>query len=324
MRVELSADTFDGDGYELLVILVHYFLEGRHDWVVVDPADLDVMDAYFQKHAPTRAADWSELARLGLASQEWTSTAPQPPDVTVTRENLSDLVHDLGASARVVVENREGDRDFLLAVAHVFGAQTIIDACEQRWLKFVQGGGSGEVPKVVRDEATEFRHLKRVVFLLDSDRWTPTEPSKHEQVVAELRAEGICGHILHFREVENYVPNHVLAAVTVPKQQRGEHDKRMQSLRTLIPEQRAYFDMKKGFQARKTPGPEVPSEQQELYASLPGTTVVALRKGFGDDLTGLLLQEAKAGKLKERDFAELGSGVCDELREILALIDRII
>ncbi|MFI6517321.1 hypothetical protein ACIBF1_17325 [Spirillospora sp. NPDC050679] len=322
MRVELSADVFGVDAYTPLVVLVYYFLEGRHDWVVVDPADLDVMDAYFAEHAPSKAADWSELARLGLTSQEWTSTAPLPPDVTVTRENLRDLVHDLGAAARVVVENQAGDGAFLLAIAHAFGVTKIHEAKAKGWLKFVQGGGSSEVPKVARSEAADFRRLKRVVFLLDSDRLTPGERSTHEKKAAQLLAEGIEGHILRFREAENYVPDHVIAAA--PHRDREALKERVENLRDLIPEQRAHFDMKKGFRKRGTDEAMIPLAQQELYRSLHETTVVALGEGFGDRLTTVLLQEAEDGNLTEDDFASLGAEVCDELRTLLALIQKII
>ncbi|GAA1546531.1 hypothetical protein GCM10009678_31440 [Actinomadura kijaniata] len=324
MRVELSANVFTDGNFELLTRLIGYFIEARHDWIADDNETLVVMDGYFRRHAPVRAQVWSSLVRKEPTRQVWSAGRPEPPTVRVTHESLPEHVEDLSATARVVLENKGGDGDFLLAVAHVFRAERIIEAKERRWLKFVQGGGSGEVPKVVRDECADFRRVKRVVFLLDSDRWTPGEPSKHEKAVAELRAEGVHGHILRFREIENYVPNCILAAVAVPRQQRREFDERLKSLRGLVPEQRAHFDMKKGFHDSRTQAARVPDEQRQLYGSLRQTTVVALRKGFGDGLTALLLREAKAGRLKEEDFGDLGPGVCDELREILALIERIV
>ncbi|MGK5556725.1 hypothetical protein ACSNOI_34465 [Actinomadura kijaniata] len=323
MRVELSVEAFTEEGYEHIVRLIHYFVEGRHEWTV-DASQLDTMDEYFRKHAPTRAGVWGALARKGSVSQAWKAGSARPPAVRITRESLRDHAHDLGAPARIVVENRAGDGAFLLAVAHVFGDKQIIEAKARRWLTFVQGGGSGEIPKVVRDECEEFRRVKRVVFLFDSDRMTPDERSKHENIAEKLRAEGVEGHILRFREVENYVPDRVVAAVSVHHRERRAQSLRITHLRKLAPEQRAHFDMKKGFRNPRTRRAEILPAQRELYRSLEECTVVALGEGFGEGLTEIMLREAQAGNLRESDFASLGSEVCEELREILALIKKVL
>ncbi|GAB3980409.1 hypothetical protein GCM10029978_078390 [Actinoallomurus acanthiterrae] len=322
MKVELAADVFTEDGFELIVTLLQYFSQDRHEWVV-DMHHVPLMEEYFGEQAPKRADVWLQLARKGMVSETWTAEPSRRAKVTVTRESLADHVDDLGSAARLVVENGEGDGAFVLAIAHVFGAGKVVKAKECHWLKFVQGGGSGEVPKVARKEHEDFKRTSRVTFLLDSDRMTPDEPSKHEPVADELRDAGINGHILRFREAENYVPNRILAAALVPEQ-RSVVAERIRHLKTLTPEQRAHFDMKKGFADRKREGFEIPPEQQDLYASLPEPSRVVLRLGFGDGLTAILLREAEAGNLGEEDFAALGPEVCDELRAILDLVQRIL
>jgi hypothetical protein len=323
MRVELAADVLTDDGLELIAALIRYFSEGRHDWIV-DVHQLPVLAEYFREQAPKRAGTWTDLAKKGSVSQAWTAKPSRQLTVTVTRESLADHVDDLGTAARIVVENCESDGAFVLAIAHVLGAARVVKAKESGWLKFVQSGGSGEVPKVVRAEHADFNRTPRVTFLLDSDRMTPDEPSKHEAIAAELHQAGIHGHILRFREAENYVPNRLLAAASVPQPRSVPVHERVGKLATLTHEQRAHFDMKKGFADRHAQWFVIPDEQQDLYGGLPEQTCAKLRLGFGDDLTRILLREAEAGNLKESDFAGLGPGVCDELRAILDLLQRIL
>ncbi|MBG0813846.1 hypothetical protein [Planomonospora sp. ID82291] len=321
MRVEIGGDAFTEDGFGLIVTLMQHFVESRHIWVV-DPGQLDLVDGYFRDHAPKRSQTYGLLARKGLVSQAWTGTAgSRPRTVTITGESLADHVWDLGKSARFVVENQEGDRAFVLALAHVFDADGIVEACAKGWLEFVQGGGSGEVPKVVKNEGSSFRRVKRVAFLLDSDRLTPGAPSKHDSAVEKLSESGLAGHVLRFREAENYVPNRVLAAAAG---RRGELASRIDCLKSLNPDQRAHFDFKNGFSDRRNKCVSIPDVQRELYGQLSEQMKIGLRNGFGEGLTLLLEREAKAGNIDESDFSALGPAVCQELRELLALIREII
>ncbi|GAA2209989.1 hypothetical protein GCM10009850_054480 [Nonomuraea monospora] len=321
MRVELTGEAFTTEGFGLIVTLMQYFVESRHDWVV-DPGQLGGVDAYFRDHAPKMAQTYGLLASKGLVSQAWTVTAaPRSRLVSIGRESLSDHVWDLGRSARFVVENQEGDRAFILALAHVFGAKDIVEACEKGWLEFVQGGGSGEVPKVVRHEEAAIRRVKRVAFLLDSDRLMPGERSKHEAAVTELRALGISGHVLDFREAENYLPNRVLAATIEPPERLTE---KIRHLKTLTSPQRAHFDIINGFWDRKNFCAAIPAAQQDLYGDLAESVRVGLRHGFGHGLTLVLHREAEAGNVKETDFAALGPTVAEELKTLLALVREII
>ncbi|MCK2213030.1 hypothetical protein MF672_004350 [Actinomadura sp. ATCC 31491] len=321
MRVELAGGAFTEDRFELIVTLIRLFAESRHEWVVT-PDQFEIVRAYFQEHAPTRAQAYALMAQKGAVSQAWSAgPATLRPVVSVTYDSMPDHVEDLTRPARLVVENQEGDGAFVLALAHVFEAGQVIRAHGNRWLEFVQGGGSGEVPKVVASEAATFRRVKRVAFLFDSDRMVPGEASKHEKAVAALGELGVPGHVLRFREAENYVPNRVLAAIAGP---RRELAARIDALKKLDPHQRGHFDFKHGFWDRKKACPAVPDAQKDLYAPLPDHVMAALRNGFGENLTVILEREARAGKLKEADFEALGPEVVAELKGLLALLQEII
>jgi hypothetical protein len=322
MRVELDPDVMSDDDFDDVFALLRLFAEDRHDWLVIDPNQPDTIHAYLVKHAPHRAEVYGTLARKAFQNNMWrTEGGPHARDVKVSRESAKDHLWDLGRPARFVVENREGDGAFLLAVAHIFGDSKVIRANRKRWLEFVQSGGSGEVPKVVRNEISAFLRVQRVGFLFDGDHLTPDEQSKHESSAAALRSEGALGHVLSLREIENYVPNRILAAVPASGKERKELYSRIRHIKKLTMQQRAHFDMKHGFSRQK---PQQAAAQAVLYASLDAQTRASLNDGFGEGLPKLLMREAEADNVTEADFETLGPGICDELRGLLALLRQII
>ncbi|GAB2811404.1 hypothetical protein GCM10022221_06080 [Actinocorallia aurea] len=322
MRVEVASDAFAGGGFEDVITLMRYFSEDRHTWVV-DPDQLPAVERFFREHTPSKAQTYTRLARgASVSGRAWTSRRrTRSETVQVTGSDLAEHTADLGRSAKVVVENGDADRAFIMAVARVFGHERVTEAFERAWLEFTHSGGGGDLPKRAVHEASRFHLLHRVVFVLDGDRMTPEEHSKHEAVAKRLRRRKIEGHILNRREVENYIPTKVLAAVNG---RRPAVTAKVAHLKTLIPKQRAHFDIKNGFTDKRTKEAVVPTVQAELFAALSPATVKGLKEGFGEGLPQLLEREAEAGNVKESDFAALGPEVCEELKALLALIDQII
>lgn len=321
MRVDLRRDAFTVDDFELIIMLMRLFVEDRHQWLV-NLDDIDEVAAYFTEHAPTKAMVYHDLARKSLVEQSRPAPVSGVP-LKVTSESLGDHVADLSRPAKLVVENQTADGAFIIAVAHVFAAADVVRACAEGWLEFVQGGGSGEVHKVVLAEHRAFRRVARVIFLLDSDRGTSDHVSKYERVQSGLLELGIRGHVLKYREIENYIPNRVLAAVPWPMRKQSALSAKINCLRELAPKQRAYIDIKHGFSKEKPDlwSPQVRVAREEMYSAEVRRQLSA---GFGADLTELLMREAVAGNLTEEDFDSLGPGTCDELQALLRLIRDII
>jgi hypothetical protein len=196
----------------------------------------------------------------------------------------------------------------------VLHAERVTRAIQEGWLAIESAGGSGEVPKIARNKATNFRRLKRIAVFLDSDRWLPRQQMKAHGHADKLAKDGIITHVLEFREAENYVPNQVLSRI---RGRPGNISQRITYLKRLNREQRAYFDMKKGFS-----GERIRTEQASLYADLRRDVIHGLREGFGDDLLPLLERESYA--LTERDFTALGNDVVGELHGLLAMLASVI
>ncbi|WP_157099532.1 hypothetical protein [Microbispora sp. ATCC PTA-5024] len=321
MRVDLHRDVFKADGFELIITLMRLFVEDRHQWFV-NPDDIDDVVAYFLEHAPTKAIVYSDLARKSLVAQSRPAPVFSAP-LKVLSESLADHVADLSRPARVVVENRTADGAFIVAIAHVFAAADILRAHTEGWFEFVQSGGSGEIHKVVLAELGTFRKVARVTFLLDSDRGTADQVSKYEKVLSDLQKLGIKGHVLKYREMENYIPNRALAAIPWPKRKQSKLSARITCLKGLTPEQRAFVDIKHGFSREKSNNwpRQIEAAREKMY---PAKVRRELSSGFGDGLSELLQQEAATGKIAAADFDSLGPGTCDELRALLALIRDII
>lgn len=321
MRVELDQDLFTSDGHEPIIALMWMFVEGRHQWHVDPDGEAQIL-AYFEEHSPTKALAYADLMRKSVV-ERGRSAPPVNEPLRVTSANLYDHVTDLNRPAKIVVENEGGDGSFIRAIAHVFEAPDLLRALKEGWLEFAYGGGGGEVPKVVHTECERFRRVPRVAFLLDSDRGTAGHSSKNEAAGRALNDLGVPGIVLKFREVENYVPTRILAAVPVSRRQHSDRDVRLRCLRELLPEQRGFVDIKHGF-AKEKPGlwpPHIVADREILYSP---TIRINLRDGFGERLAELLEREAAAGNVRAADFDSLGPGVCDELRALLALIEAIV
>jgi len=128
-------------------------------------------------------------------------------------------------------------------------------------------------------------------------------------------------HVLELCEAENYVPNRVLGNVGAGRDAKRDASRKLDLLKRLTPQQRAYFDMKKGFVPSRD-GQVIHNDQISLFDGLDQRVVVGLRGGFGSDL--LKKMEEMSNNLAERDFASLGVDVVAELRTLLTKIASVI
>jgi hypothetical protein len=326
VRVELAVEVFDpANDLADVLDLLRCFAEERHDWVA-DPEVADAAQAYFAKECPLRAASYTELARkAAVAVGVWSGSPPQKPTtvIKVTASELPDLAHDLCRAAAVIVEDQVSDTCFLRVVAETFDQARITTALDKGWLEPRHAGGKNRMEQFATSDRDRFRRFPRVVALLDSDSCYPEHRTECHIIAEKLTSLDVPTHVLTLREVENYVPNRILAGLSPRKVSRGV----LAALRTLTPQQRGHFDMKEGFGPINQP-PVVKPFQQELYRDLPNQTRRALRGGFGKDLIQQMSRQLSApgARLTEADFGSLGEGteVVDELRSLLELVESVI
>jgi len=318
MRVELRPSTFSDD-VELrdVLNLIHCFTSGRHDWVALDPSVIDIAEDYLQQYLPKAAASCAELAQKGTVAATWAAGSIAVPSISVEESNLADSVHDLCRPAIFVVENENSDPVFVEAVCRAFDDKRILDALEHGWMEYAHGGGS-TIESVARSEARRFRAHVRVAALLDSDSQHRTHRTENHVKGARLAELGVAVHVLTLREVENYIPNKVLAA-TGNRGKWSESSKRMTSLKALPLERRGYFDMKRGYVESD---PSKPQQAQQAWAADLDTKILKdLCGGFGGNV---LLELRKFPNLSIRDFESTGEDVRVEIRQFLTTINSVI
>lgn len=315
MRVSLATDVFtESTALTDILDLLRAFSFGHHDLLVAEPGIITAATEYLNEHAPNLASAYETLASKGTVASVWTATSAQGPVIQVNSATLADHSADLRRPAVFVVEDQESDGHFIKALCTVFRATRIQKALAEDWLRIEHGGGSGGVEKVAKVHAGRFRLFRRVAALLDSDRLIPGQQTKAHKQATHLESDGVIVHVLEFREAENYVPNRVLDRARNRRQASGM----LTHLKRLTEQQRAHFDMKKGFAASGVILPE----QQPLYASLGMRATQGLRGGFGSDLLRRLEEDSAA--LTERDFDGLGAGVVPELRGLLDKLASVI
>ena len=315
MRVSLAADVFtESTALTDILDLLRAFTSGHHDLLVAEPGIVSAATAYLNEHAPKLAHAYETLGGKGTVASAWTATPAQGPVLQITSATLADHSADLRRPAVFVVEDQESDGHFIKALCTVFRATRIQKALEEDWLRIEHGGGSAGVEKVAKVHAYHFRLFRRVAALLDSDRLLPGQQTKAHKQAARLASDGVVVHVLEFREAENYVPNRILAGT----RNHSRASLKLTHLKRLTAQQRAHFDMKKGFAAS---GGILP-EQQPLYSNLGMRATQELRGGFGSDLLRRL--EEESATLTERDFDGLGTGVVPELRGLLDKLASVI
>jgi hypothetical protein len=323
VRVELAADLFaDTDNCELIdcvADLFRCFAKRQHD-LVLAPTTVGAVGRFFAGNLPKHKGTYTAVAKVAATrALAYTGTSQRGRVRLVCRADVVDSAVDLCQPATLVLENGDGDRCFVVAIAQVFGRPDIVRAIEENWLEIVHAGGAGEIPKVAKNKAGGFRRWKRVVALFDGDRWLPGTRSKHQNQADELDQHGITVHILLLREAENYVPHKAIAGS--PGRRYRAVSLRLRHLRQLTLDQQGCFDMKHGFKhglPREADPLDIRHEQRELYPNLPAQVRRGLHDGFGEDLLERLHQHREA--LCEQDFDHLGEAAIADLREMLEAV----
>jgi hypothetical protein len=152
--------------------------------------------------------------------------------------------------------------------------------------------------------------------LLDSDRLFPGHSTPAQQKAAYLLGKGIAVHVLERREAENYIPNRAIAR----HGDRSQVSRKLAALKTLTTQQRAHFDMKRGFRQKEGGPPKAP--QDKLFENLQPRVARELNDGFGNTMIECLKYDDR--ELSRTDFASLGDGVEDELERLLSMISRVV
>ncbi|MEU9264000.1 hypothetical protein AB0E04_00940 [Streptomyces sp. NPDC048251] len=340
MRVEIPVDLLRGsqgdENAELVLKLIAFFREARHEWVI-SPRDVDIVQTFLHRHVPILAQTYVLLAQKASMAQAWA-----PHNVTgvvrVASETLVGDIRDLERQAVLVVENAIYDWQMIEALARLLGCEDVIDAKESNHLSVYNGGGKDGAIRHAVDQAAKFSRTRRVVLVIDSDSFHPADRTDNHVKADAAASKGVRSHVLSFREMENYIPNRVLARQPRNPVGISSMAKRLKSLKAFSPEQRAHFDMKHGFKGKPQMGADqkgrhskkagtayfVPERHGDLYDEVAEQDLITLQEGFGTGLPALFLEEVMRGGISEQDLDGLGPSAKQELRSMFGTIRGVI
>lgn len=156
----------------------------------------------------------------------------------------------------IILENSLNDSYFVLAlIKHCdkSAQKKIVRHQENGWLLFDNGGGCTNIENFIEGKMQSFKVLSmksgknkssylRCFVLIDSDKNHPSMPMKKDKSDLEfyLKNNDIPFHFLEKREMENYIPDEVLAEYE-------SKDKFIELYLGLSDNQKDYFDLHKGF-----------------------------------------------------------------------------
>jgi len=301
MRVRILKDIFETDVFlDDLDNLFKYFRTGKHSLVL---SDIDAIEAL-------KATDWYEenprnqkiIDKFIKASAKKNSGRKS---ITISSQNTDinfkpgEAVRYLDQPLTILLENSVNDSPFINAVIKHFDSDgTLKIAKDEQWFKYGMGGGSSIAAVVKSDLRESFNHQSftkdkkvylRYFVILDSDKSWPgmTVP---DYKVETFRENDVLHHVLHKREMENYVPVEAIRKL-------GDNYLNLY-IRFPKDEQKDFFDIQKGF-AGKARNRMQPVEVLALYpeSEVPFGNWEVLKQG--------ITMEKYKGNLFKTEFSKL-------------------
>lgn len=287
MIFDITKSAFDARASLEMLCIFLFAYEGRHQVYIDEPARDNFLEWIGKQDLITK-----EQIELGLDASLEEATSSEPNlRVLVTDPKYQDLAacpprlspsnaYAIGKQRlRILVENIESDRTFLLSMipdTHEFARKFLSNA---EWTEFYNGGGS-TLPLVIESWKDNALLVMRSFCYFDSDAKEPGHPKQEAKAWAQLCTEvGLAHYCLARREIENYLPRQAMErywSLAHPKPERLRRKGMVYPWARMSAVQRHHFDMKEGFKGSHSPGLG--------YDLLPPVVHTALKNGFGSKI----------------------------------------
>ncbi len=251
MLIQIKEDLFEGENfkglnyliqiasykqrYELFVDLT--LVQNCELYIKLDQADKEVLEQDFNRFVQEAAVPQYEITEV-VSHQKSLS--------------VDEAVRFLNQPFIILLENSNNDSHFMKAIIYHFGEHKIKIHLENNWIKFGNMGGGENLRNVLTGIKNDFENLPkksesylRCFAVLDSDKSyenMPIKPDKEKSLVF-LNTHNVPFHVLEKREMENYLPDEVIASV---------EDNFIELYLALSPFQKDYFDLQFGFNKNRT------------------------------------------------------------------------
>ena len=280
MKIYIHPNVFNSEpawkNLDRLFILIE---DRRYEWLLKIESDLDdfANSTYLDAQPHYKYDIYSELAK-GTFSKNGMEGNNQNERVIniITTKDLNFYLKFLEQPLYIILEHIENDKHFLDTLFRCFknASKKINKSIEKKWISFLHAGGKDGVIPNIKNKLGEIP--PRIFVLLDSDRKFRDEPlSRGLSQALEFcdscnTANNIQYHVTHKREIENYLPDSVLLALTDTEQNivYGAYSQ-------LSPEQKDFYDLEKGFDDKSSA-----IGQEALFEGIEEQVFSNLRKGF--------------------------------------------
>ncbi len=289
MRVILEMDILSKARPTELGAVFHHGLTGRH-LIVAEDRTSSAFVSWLDSLSLRQREECKEILNQGdasngpgashyevriadIESSDWNRIVP--------RLSLRDAIQLLGEPFRILLEDDENDRAFLLSMAEREQQEYIQEMEGDGHVRFQHGGGLSKMKSVVeRDRQRNTISFGRLWLLFDSDGLRPNSKSRDAKRLEKACGEKIPKHCLSRRSIENYLPLTSLKdwVDRLPPRRRGGPRAKYGAFRTLTAEQRHHYNMKNGFgrDARRQDA----ASAGDLYDSLNDEYRETLADGF--------------------------------------------
>jgi hypothetical protein len=307
LRVVLETNVLSKASYSELGTVFYHGITRQHRILVEDQNSAGFVD--WQSSLPQDPhRDWLWALRDGrrldgqdpghyeirvahIEASEWSFPVP--------RLTVADAIQLLKAPFRILLEDDQTDRAFLLSMAEPEQRRYLEELEGKDYLRFEHGGGLGKMKATVqRDRKKRTAYFGRMWVLFDSDGLRPDLRSDDAKRLEKSCGRLISHHMLKRRSIENYLPLTSLKSWIdrIPPRERGGRPAKHNALREMSKEQRYHFNMKNGFSGDKKR--DDARTVGNLYEGLPENVRRDLKEGFGGKVAHLFQSQVSERQLR--------------------------
>lgn len=325
MRVKFAPELYNDEAAShVLDEIIFLFMKDKHVWELNDPTELEGA-RWLESDKDGRAgarifAEVKKIITRGIYIPKGALMHSTQCIVVINvRDPSTELPIDIAVEwlrtpVKVVVENERSDGGFLQAIIKTLGGRAVRRAAGNGLWEVQHAGGINDVPNCIDTLLAKYSRPLRIFTFVDSEGRVPGEVrASAERVREHCTARKIPFWILSKREIENYLPDKILANIS-------NRQSVWEAVSKLSPSQRDHYPMKEGFKSHGN-GARVPEDQRALFDGLPDDVLKGLVGGFGDDVAAHF---ATSGDLTAAEFERRCSSNPTELKQLIDQIERLI
>ncbi len=239
---------------------------------------------------------------------------------------LSEAIIYVSEKYELVLENDKHDGEFFDSLLREFKGRSkkIKNFKSNNWFEYNNAGGATGIINTLEQKINHFGNNKflKCFVLVDSDLEYPqTENPKRKSLIAFCLNNNIPFHVLHKREIENYLPLNIFENINT------SHPFIRAYVDKLNNSQRDFIDIEKGLEKRRNNWGNEKQEVLNFFENLTNKEFDSLKVGlsnefenFKRDFPKLFKKATQQGLIERTKYQENPNELKDILDKIAALL----